>query len=160
MLTTRQVKSVIRLALRGARAVNRVDRRNTACHGVAATGDKLQWVTKRDYRDCVWSEKLRSEGRLWQVRLPHQVAITLTRGATAFIDRPHHQALAAPAIAGGEHTAHVGGELAMLGLCVGTWVALNAELCEDDFFRSRENPWRATLDRLSGICPNRAPAWE
>ena len=40
-----------------------------------------------------------------QIRLSHQVAVTLAGGAAAFVDSPHHKALPATHVAGGALSA-------------------------------------------------------
>jgi len=67
---------------------------------------------------------------LRQAGVAYQVAVAFARGASAFVDRPHDQTLAAPAIAGGKHARHISRESAMFRLSVGARVALDAELRE------------------------------
>ena len=47
-------------------------------------------------------------GKLRQIRLTHQEAVAFTRGAAAFVERPHDQALAATAVAAGEDALEIG----------------------------------------------------
>src|SRR5512138_1937683 len=55
------------------------------------------------------------EPRSGQVGGAHQVTVTLASGRAAFVDGPHHQALAATHVAGGENSFHAGGEFAVVG---------------------------------------------
>src|SRR2546423_515899 len=64
---------------------------------------------------------------LRQVGLAHQIAITFSRRAPAFVEGPHDKALAAAAVAGGEHAFDAGRIRVVLSLGVGTLIAFDAE---------------------------------
>lgn len=64
----------------------------------------------------------------WQMGLAHQKSVALAGGAAPFVDRPNHQALAAPAITRREYSRHVGGESSMFRLGVGARIPFHAKL--------------------------------
>src|SRR3989442_15172145 len=76
---------------------------------------------------------------LRQVGVPHQIAIAFPGGATAFVECPDDQALAATAIAGGEDPFEVGGIPFEFGFDVGAGVALHAERLEQGLFRTQKS---------------------
>ena len=59
-----------------------------------------------------------SELRLRQIGRAHQIPVALARGAAAFVEGPHYEALAAAAIAGGENAFDVRGIFLEVGLRV------------------------------------------
>src|SRR5574341_1927048 len=73
-----------------------------------------------------------------QVGRPHQIAVALPGRAPSLVDRPDHQALAAPAVAGGKDPRNAGRELAVLGLSVGAGILFDAELFENSLLRAEE----------------------
>src|SRR3954462_4354032 len=56
----------------------------------------------------------RCSGALWKIGRAHEVAIALARGAAAFVEGPHDQALPAAAVARCEHARDAGGVLFVL----------------------------------------------
>src|ERR1017187_6108286 len=63
-----------------------------------------------------------------QVGVPHEVAVALARGATAFVEGPDHQALPPAAVAGGKDAFEIGGVLLETGFDIGALVAVNAKV--------------------------------
>ena len=62
--------------------------------------------------------------------MAHEVAVALAGGATAFVESPDDEALAAAAITGGEDAFEVGGILLEVGLDVSARIAVNTEVGE------------------------------
>src|SRR6266511_2782206 len=76
---------------------------------------------------------------LGQVCCPHKIAVTFPRGTAAFVDRPNHETLAAPAIASGKHTRDAGRKLAEFRLGVRARIPFNSKLRQYGVLRSEES---------------------
>ncbi len=87
-------------------------------------------------------------GRLRQIGRAHQVTVAFPGRAAAFVEGPDHQALAAAAVAGGEHAFDVRRVLLVLGFDVGAGVALHAELLQQRLFGPEET--HRQQDQLRG----------
>src|SRR5690349_7163285 len=61
----------------------------------------------------------------------HEIFIAGAGGAATFIEGPNDKALAAAAVAGGEHVREAGGVFAVVGLHVSAGVALDIEGIEE-----------------------------
>src|SRR5208283_2360733 len=75
---------------------------------------------------------------LREVRRTHQIAVALAGGAAAFVDGPDDEALAAPAVAGGEDALDAGRVLLVFRLDVAAGVGLDLEILEDRLLGSEE----------------------
>src|SRR5882724_10737648 len=92
--------------------------------------------------DSSWSIKRRyaevKQKSLWQIRRVHQVAVTFARRAAAFVERPHHEALAATAIAGGKDALEVRRVFLEVRLRIAARVTFDAERFKQRLFRSEK----------------------
>src|SRR5688572_5174760 len=68
----------------------------------------------------------------------HQIAVTLARGATTFIDRPDHQALSATHISGGKDARQAGGKFSIFGFDIASFIARNIEGCQEGILGAEE----------------------
>src|ERR1044071_837418 len=75
---------------------------------------------------------------LGKVCRAHQIAVALTRGATAFVECPDNKALATPAVAGCKHTFYIGGVFLVIGFDIGASVAFDRESIEQRLFRTKK----------------------
>ena len=69
---------------------------------------------------------------------PHQEPVALPGRTATFIDRPHHEALAATAIAGREDALDVRGVLAVFGLDVAAWIRFERQVLEQHLLGAEE----------------------
>src|ERR1017187_2786687 len=83
-------------------------------------------------------ERAKSSGLLWQIGLAHQIAVALAGGATAFIEGPDNEALAAPTVARGKDAGDTGCIGAVLCFDIGTLVTMDTQLLEQLVFGSEE----------------------
>ena len=75
---------------------------------------------------------------LRQLSAAHQIAVALARGFAAFVDGPDDQALAASAVAGGEHAGDARIIPAVIGFEVGARIGLDSELLGQNLLRTEE----------------------
>src|SRR5258708_35442766 len=78
------------------------------------------------------------DGDLRQIRRTHQVAVTFTRRAATFIERPDHKTLTATAIAASKHLGEVCVVFLELRLCIAARVTFNAKGFEQRLFRAEK----------------------
>ena len=68
---------------------------------------------------------------LVQPRLPHQITVAFPRGAASFVDRPGHQGLASPHVAGGKDARLAGRVFALGSSDIPPFVAGHSELVKE-----------------------------
>jgi len=97
---------------------------------VLRLGKTLGWVrlTQASHRLSEWR---RQSG---QIRIAHEIAITLTGGAAAFVKGPNHQALATPTITGGKDAFDISRIFFEVGFDIGARVAFQAEGIKQGLF--------------------------
>src|SRR5207247_5059957 len=77
----------------------------------------------------------RKHKKTMQVIMPHEIAVALAGGATAFVEGPDHEALAPAAIPCGKDALDIGRIFVELGIDVGARVAFHAESLKEGRFR-------------------------
>src|SRR5689334_11204616 len=75
---------------------------------------------------------------LRQIRLAHQITVTLTRGAAAFIKSPDDEALATPTVTCGKDALDVRGVFLEISFCIAARVPFHAQSFEQRLLRSEE----------------------
>src|SRR3954469_18382376 len=89
-------------------------------------------------RPAGWKACTTLSAGLRQIGFAHQETVALAGGAAAFVEGPHHEALAATAIAAGKHVFEVRAVFVEVGLHVRARVAFDAERVEQRLFGPEE----------------------